>query len=705
MPEVQVEQLEPVVREAAAYAGMDDEQKEANKKEEKTVARLWKEYDQARNFDSITRSGYVRDRRYAAGTANLNWAVTTNLIGSFIDILTSFLYARDPEVRVRKAKQVDNRGTKDMDAFATTLELVISRLWKKGRLKAAARKQVRSALTVGPGYFKAIFVLEDDENPEHQRDLNDLRDNIAKFQALQKQLSEVPEASTDQVDTWIEEMQAQETALLEKVEASIVKYLVIDFIPAQNWQCSLDVACTEDYLDANWNANHIFVLKDELCEKFPRLTEEEIKSATVYYQRRETDKTPINELSELSPQLGGGIAADQSEQFTKGSSASSGSGNSSATSTPDNGPEFAKIVELWDKRDNKVKTMVEGIKRWAKEPYVPRYGSTRFFPYFRLAFYEVDGERHPQSLSGRLYKLQDEYSASRSSWRQMRERAIPATIFNATNLTEQDVRKIEQSTHQEFIGIAPIDPTRPLKDNFTPKAYEHVDPRMFENGPIKEDMEKISGVQEALQSSVTAPKTATEANIQQSGFASRTTSDRDAVEDLLTDFAQYTAEISIQCLTTQDAQRIAGPAAFWPHGMSIDDIVTMVEVDIKAGTTGKPNREEDKQTWAQLMPTIQGAILAITQSIAAGDLASAKALSELIRMTMTIMGDDTDPELFIPQIPDDPEAVAGQIGAAPAPGPGSDLPPSEGEAGAGAEPSGELQNPTTENPELSPPVL
>src|SRR5690606_28653955 len=95
---------------------------------------------------------------------------------------------------------------------------------------------------------------------------------------------------------------------------------------------------------------------------------------------------------------------------------------------------------------------------------------------------------------------------------------------------------------------------------------------------IVDDMEKISGVQEALQSSSTPRKTATQADIEQSGFAARTSADRDTVEMVLDEIAQYTAEVALQAIPLEEAQRIAGPNAFWPHGMDIEDLLTMVEI-------------------------------------------------------------------------------------------------------------------------------
>src|SRR3981189_3743299 len=70
--------------------GVDQEEpqsKEDEEAERAQVEKKWKEYDGARKFDQNARKQIASDRRYAAGTSDLSWAVTTNLIGAFIDIL------------------------------------------------------------------------------------------------------------------------------------------------------------------------------------------------------------------------------------------------------------------------------------------------------------------------------------------------------------------------------------------------------------------------------------------------------------------------------------------------------------------------------------------------------------------------------------------------------------------------------------------
>lgn len=717
--------LAGVVEDASQIDGEKSEaEKDAERREEASVKKAVEEYDQARAFDKYSRRRYAIDRRYAAGTADERWVVNTNLIGSFIDILTSFLYARNPDVSVKKAPQVNDSGTAGLEEFARTVEIVVSKLWKQGRLKDSARRMVRSALSTGVGWLKVVLICDGTNIPQMEADLNDARDNIARLQALQAELQGAAansdtlvaedgtpltpptveydgcELSPDEVDAKTTEAQELMESLSHKIEVAVRKYLAIDFVSSECMQVSLDVRYMSDYRNANWVSNDIYRTKDEVKSMFPRLSEKDIETAKLYHQKRHSSTTSIDPNSIFNFDSGNVTDAD-ADQFTAGNTSTNGEAD---------GPAFVKVVERWDHRTNHIYTWIDGIKRWAVEPYQPDYPAARFYPYFMVSFYEVDGERHPQSLAWRLHKLQDEYAASRSSFRLMRQRAAPGILFNRTGLSDDDVKKITDGTEQEYIGLAPTDPTTPIQNLFAEKPVSKIDPRMYDNTAILADMEKVAGVQEALQSSSSPEKTATEAEIQQTGFASRTTADRDCLEEVLSEMATYTAQLAIGGIPTKDVQRMAGPAAMWPEGMALDDLLTMVELEITAGTTGKPKSMGDREAWGVLLPQIKECILQMQQAIMTGNIPLANALKELLRETMLRMGDDTDIDRFIPAIPEAPAIDPATGLPLPPPGAPGAVDPVTGQPVApGGPPSpggapGELQPPITDNPEVLPPV-
>jgi hypothetical protein len=96
---------------------------------------------------------------------------------------------------------------------------------------------------------------------------------------------------------------------------------------------------------------------------------------------------------------------------------------------------------------------------------------------------------------------------------------------------------------------------------------------------------------------------------------------------------------------------MAGPKAFWPEGMDIEDLFTLVEVQIEAGSTGKPRQATDMQAWSTILPLIQNSMKNIEQAFATGNLPMANAEIELVKETMLRLGDESDVERFIPRQP------------------------------------------------------
>jgi hypothetical protein len=690
---------------------------EVDPKELTDVKKLMAEYQAARDFDKPVRAQYVRDRKYAAGLSDLNWASDANIVGAIIDILVSYLYAKDPRFEARPAKRVQEpadlamvppinpamlpgaplpgaapapmpgdpaalapplpspmgaapglptppaggmdapgqapalpalpgapvpgmppvappqpQAKLDSQAFADTLTLVINRLWKDARFKKTARRFVRSALSVGPGWFKALAFSETRPDPQMASQMRDFRASLEQLQGLQKQLSYDGFDSPEERDAKVAELEQTIAGMGPKLEKVVRQGMSTDFVPAEQMTIWLDVAFTEDYLNSGALAEDIFVPRTQLCERFPRLSEDDIKTAVSYYQRKSDSTTQSQSNAENDSSTEG--------QYTKDST-----GNTSAGDTRQG--DHVKVIEVWDRRVGLIKTMVDGIKKWAVEPYPPPQTTTRFYPYFRLALFEVDGQRHPQSLSWRLHKLQDEYSAARSNQRLTRERSVPGIIFNRGQLSDEEVRKVTGAVHQEYVGINSTDPNMPAEKLFAQKMNGTYDPRIFDTTPIVADMAKVSGVQEPQQGAANPEITATQAQIEQSGFRSRTGTDRDTLEEVLKDFAVYCTECAIQSITADYAHRIAGPAAFWPEGMDVQDILTLVEVDIEAGSTGKPNADASREAWATLLPLVKDTLLQVRQ-FDVTDPPLADALRNILRETIRRLDDRINLDQFIP---------------------------------------------------------
>ena len=617
----------------------EGDDKAITEQEETAVRDLSQEYTTAREFDRPARAGFAVDRRYAAGLQDVRWASDANIVGSFIDILVSFVYAQNPDLNILASEQVGTQPDKNATDFADTAELIVARQWRDAKLKRTGKKIVKSGFTCGQGWFKALMLTDDPPQPQLEAQIRDQQALLDSLNAMKDGLESGE--GTETVEQKRYEIELAITGLQAKREQKIKTGLVTDFIRAEDFQCSLDVANVMDYLEADWCSNDMYILKASAKARFPRLTDEDIKQASCFYQKPAGSKDQNQET-----------ASQQGDSMAEGAFTKSAPAGQAGNSKP---VEFLKCVELWDHRDAMIKTFIDGVKKWAIEPYAPKQATSRFYPYFGLAFYEVDGMRHPQSLVFRLRKLADEYAACRSNQRLNRERSVPGTVFNRGGLSVEDATKIEQSVSMENIGLLPTDSNAPLQNLIIAKPIGSYNAALYDTTPILSDMQTVSGVQEALQGAASQgqPKTATEATLEQTGFNSRTGSDRDALEDLLTDLAQYTVETGIQEIRPGQAQRIAGKMAFWPVGMDVDDILTMVEVQIQTGTTGKPDKMAMQQAWSTILPMLKEMMVQIRQ-VQTIDPAFAVSLQNLVRETLKRLDDRLDLSEFMTTTPPPP---------------------------------------------------
>lgn len=693
----------------AMAADPDPAVAKAKAREEADVKAWADKITRARKYDEPARIQYAKDRRYARGDSGSE--VAANIVGTNIDILESFLYARDPDVDVRPspsaeppsmdalrdaaeeavkndpdvetvrqetfagvlqdtgdqataqkaAEQAADAFTqkriqdqfealrkryqsrqRDNKAFAETLEIIISRLWKDARLKTRGTRWTRSSLTVGVGVLKASWQERTAPSPETVQAINDLQANIARATSLRAEIADDPGDS----DAKIAELERQMATLQSEAERVIARGFVVDVVQAEDFQVAPGYAIA-DHLDAPWNAHRIAMRYDDAKAEFA-LSEDQCKQATRY-----AAKKPVMARNE-SAMLVDDLRASEADAYTSGASADD-YGDSTGGQTDG---EFVMLWEIWDRDSNSVLTMIEGIKGWVKPAWNPT-ATTRFYPFFLVCTSEVDGQRHPQSLPSRSAKLVDEYQRIGSAEAEHRRRVKPKIAFNAGAVSPKTAEKLMAGVVGEWIPVDLTLPNVPLVNVVWAVAYPPLDPALYDRTRINNELERIWGIQEALTGSINTAKTATEAQIQQSGFNARTGGRRDALEAALSDLAQYTAEVAHANISVEDAQAMAGPDAMWPEYSGPNDLNSMVVVDIRAGSSGKPDTTAERQAWANQLPLLQQGIVQIGQLRGSDPSDIADALERLLQITAERSGDRIDIGSLVPKAGKTPMAMPG----------------------------------------------
>ncbi len=590
----------------------------------------------AKKHDKYFRERWNSDRKVARG--EYNSPVSVNLISAIMEVLSAFLYAKNPDISVKPSESVDRARMTSYREFANTIEITASRMLKDAKLKKKAKRWIRGAQTVGIGWIKAIIQTRTEKEPLMASRINDLTDQIENIRAKQIRIK----FTDEEEGVLISELQSNIKAAEERLEISVAEGLVLDYMDPADVIVAIECGEVENYLEAPWITFVAYKNEDQVLAITKWETEKEVdrlKAANRYTQRpRKGDDDDKNQ--------GGSYVLNNDEE----------------TESTDG---FFLIYEIWSLDDGVVYTLIDGInEHWARERYVPVTGK-RFYPGFSLAFHYIDGERYPQSDVNQLQKLQEEYNEVRSDFRTHRKRAKPGTIFDEMNVDSDSVKKITGSTTEEYTGVKLIK-NLPLDQVFFSKKYSPIDVGLYDTTPIQKDMEKMSGAQEALQSSVSVEKTATEATIQEAGRGARTDARVDDLEDALTELSEYVIQVGLQLLDQADAERYAGPGAVWLN-LTTDQALTLFNITIKAGSTGKPKAKADREVWGTLLPLILNLVENIAKARAEGKEWAAKPLIALLKETLDRLDDHADIEMFVPIVPDeeveaankpDPEAEA-----------------------------------------------
>lgn len=552
-----------------------------------------------------------------------------NLIHGTITAILPQIYARNPEISA-----TPNYKAESLKLFCTTLEKVTNVSLEKADLKGRAKASVRSALTSSFGIVKVMYQRDIRQDPIIQGRINDTQDNIQEVERLLADIED-PEQRND-LEAKQAELAQLMASLTEQVEVTAAEGLVIDRVLTDNLLIDPSVCEFWDYRDSDW-----------LCQIIPMK-----KSHAEATYKVKLDKAKTYQDSQSSGHKDGRFA--------------------SAAGNLEEDRQIA-ILEIWDKNTQRVYTLAEGCDYWLREPYSPPKAGERWYPFFLLPFQLVDGQFVAPSMVDLTEKLQEEHNDARDGYNKHRELCKPGWIAGG-DISEKSIKRYQDS---EIGEITIIDTEgKPLAQVIQPRQHPQIDPAVYDTSAVRYDWELVTGVQDSQRGSIVKAKTATEASIMQQGLSARVGEFRDQVEDWLQEISQFAAQVLLLEMTPAQVERIMGPSEVqqknvngmtievpvksydWPQ-LSREQVFDMVEMKIRAGTTGSPDKMEQQENWSKVLPVIQNLIMQIMQVQASGQ--DAEPLINLLRETLKRFDERLDVEQFIPKM-----APAPAMPAAPA---------------------------------------
>lgn len=595
----------------------DETEKPEQSDEQKALAKQWserldralkkqKDDKQVENFKELR--AYVRGDVGDDGEKGL---VRTNIIHSNFAAIVPQVYAKNPEIAVSPSESAgDNEPW--VPGFCKTMQSVLNRVFiKDANLKQRAKSAIRSAMTTGIGWAKVSWQKDVRTDPIIQNRINDTQDNIQRIRMLIEEIDDGDESRCD-LEAKQAELDQQLIALQEQAEVSAFSGIAIDRV------------LTED----------IFVLDDTLYD-FDQYVQGEAIAHRVWMTEEKYKQQFGKDCPEKATRYGTNKKQDSSK-------------------TSDDDTRLVAVFEIWNKTSNTIYTLCVGADEFSRDPYVPSPAGKRFYPFFALAFNPVDGRLAPLSDAELLKELQDEYNTTRTNFAEHRKENIPVRVYRkGGDLSERDVNALANRRANDWVGIEG-NPDKPLEQDIAILQNPSVDPATYDVSPILRDAEMVLGAGDASKGTINKAKTATEAEIMAQGLQSRVAERQDVVEDWIAEMANFAAELCLQELSPAQVQRIAGMDASWPQ-LNKEQIFDLVSIEIRAGSSGRPNKAKEREQWGQMLPQIQQAITQVMDLRKNGQNDMAETVMKLLEETLRRFDERIDIESFMPPKPKEGE--------------------------------------------------
>jgi hypothetical protein len=461
-----------------------------------------------------------------------------------------------------------------LDKIAKGMELLFAYYTSEQQpdFKAQVKQMVRRAKVCGVGYIKLGFQRLWDKNPDVQARIEDTTSKINRLETL---LADVADGEIQDGEAELEELRLLMQDLQQQVDIIVREGPVFDFPRATELIPDRRTRQLRNFVGARWVTHEFHMAVDEIKETY----EVDIGSSFTDY----SGKKPAMDVPTES---------DMDDGYT---------------TQPERGESgkqqmLACVWEVWDKQNRQVFTIVDGYPDFLREPRTPAVNLERFWPFFALVFNEVESDKHlfPPSDVFMLRHPQQEYNRVREGLREHRIANRPKYFAARGQLEEQDKDNIGNAPAHAVIELNAMDPQTPVNNLIQRHDQVPIDPNLYETGSMLDDILRSVGTQEANIGG-TGAETATESSIAENSRMTSLASNVDDLDEMLSELAQATGQLMLMELDQETVRRIAGPGVPWPE-MTRQEIAEQIHLEIKAGSSGRPNKAAELANLERGMP-------------------------------------------------------------------------------------------------------
>lgn len=246
--------------------------------------------------------------------------------------------------------------------------------------------------------------------------------------------------------------------------------------------------------------------------------------------------------------------------------------------------------------------LADGYSDFLREPGAPEITVEQFHPIFPLTFNDLEDDENPfpPSEVDLIRGQQLSVNAARQGLEDHRRVNRPGHVSSAGVFSKDDKMKLANRENGEVVELDGVSRTEKIGDVLQAVPLNPIDPALYDVEPYFQDIQRQRQTQEANFGG-NSGGTATESTIAESGRVSGIQSTIDDLDEWLSELVRAGGQVLLLEMDPASVKRIVGPGAMWPE-LSRQDMADELYLDIKAGSTGRPNKSLKIANMERLMP-------------------------------------------------------------------------------------------------------
>lgn len=455
-----------------------------------------------------------------------------------------------------------------MDRIAATMEIVFHYQLSEHKppFKQQMKQLVRRACTCSVAWAKIGYKRFMKQRPE---DLEKITDITQQLENIERMISNMVDGETDVQQAEAEQLRLSLKMMQDQSWMIVEEGLVFDF--PRSDQIIVDPKCTDiqALTGCNWIAQEFMMSVDDVQEIYQK---DLGKNYTAYEDKNQNGVMTIRAMDHTSE-------------------------------TKDT--DMVCVWEIYNKKDGMVYVVADGYPEFLKEPGEPDLKLDTFWPFFSLCFNKIENDKtiYPPSDVALMRPMQKEYNRCRQGLREQRRANRPKYAVVNGAFDQEDLDKLADHPDNAVFQLKGLAPGQKVEDMIQVIKPAPIDPAVYDTSMIFDDIQRVSGDQEANIGGAQGNVTATESGIAESNRMTSVSSKADDLEDFLNAIMRTAGKVLFLEMDKETVTKIVGQGAVWPQ-MNPQQAADELLLEIETGSAGRPNRAAEIQNFDRIAPVL-----------------------------------------------------------------------------------------------------